>query len=122
VRDVPKAGFGQQPRQQTPEIPVNDPAVMQRPESLLSRGIESVSERRRAVSGDHASAINFLHQKPATKDATLWPSDAAPPRIYIPCDDRTILAEAIAQPTNNRTRTSPDLQTSPTLSNTRRCK
>jgi hypothetical protein len=39
--------------------------------------------------------------------------------IYVCRDDRTIRADAIAQPTNNRTRTGPDLQTSPTISNTK---
>jgi hypothetical protein len=48
VRDISKASFGQQPGQQTPEIPINDPAVTKRPEPLWCRGIEPVSERMRA--------------------------------------------------------------------------
>src|SRR5690242_13370470 len=111
---------------------------MKRPEPLLSRGIESVGKRMRAVDGDHASAINFLHQKPAARtqgsghpmqrrprvvkmhqqppamyevirvsfqfiqrDVTSPDLDVPPTeilqeaRVYIRCDDRTILAEAI---------------------------
>src|SRR5262249_40296074 len=152
VRDISKARFGEQPGQQTPEIPIYDPAVMKRLESLLSRRIEPGGELMRAVNGNHASAINFLHQKPAATtqrsrhttqrsrgfvkmhqqptamnevirvNFRLILCDVNSPnldvslteileeaRIYVRRDNRTILADAITQPTNNRTRTGPDL-------------
>ena len=66
VDDILQAGVGQQRWERPSKMPVDGPALTKRPDPVLSRGVEPMSEWMCAVNRGHGAGIDFLDQKPAT--------------------------------------------------------